>query len=165
MRASVLALLAALAMSCANTPSSSERTLLRGRIIAFKTSDRVAQVSSFAENIEEFILKEEKAGLSKDVPLRKIRYEHFGPSEITDADLEKAPLLELKARRASVCDETFGDFSSDRKADQGFAGKTVKQTEPITFVGPFRNFPVKSKDVLRCYVVQKGDLRILSGKD
>jgi len=136
----------------------SERQPFRGRIVAYRPVDRISQLPSFAPNKEVFLFKVD-TNHGTDSRIVKIEYEYFGLTNISEAMLDAAPLLTLKAKRDKSCDQSYDQFLSTapKLKQQGSDDVVVGGVE---FVENFKDLKIPPKRILPCYFLEKNDFHI-----
>jgi hypothetical protein len=135
-----------------------DRQPFSGRIVAYRLLDRISQLPSFAPNKEVFLFKVNTDQGTGESRIVKIEYEHFGITNISQAILEAAPLLTLKAKREKNCDQTYDQFlSTAPKLKQG--GSDDVLIGGVEFVENFKDLNIAPERILPCYALEKGDFR------
>lgn len=135
--------------------AGTSKTELRGRIIAYRPGDRVAQLASMVRNQEVLLFE---VNLGNKTKIVKINYQHFGESDITEQMLHKSPVFELKAKRTRNCDQSYKQFvdaaPSIRDSDSGEVA-----VGGVRFVGDQHDLPPGTQ--LVCFTLSDGDLHIV----
>jgi hypothetical protein len=135
-------------------------TTIRGRIIAWRQVDRVIQWASFAPNRELFLFQVESTKHSKRPTIFKIDYTHFGYTDITEAMLQQAALLTIRASREKSCDQSYGEFMSTAPVVREETSGSV-MLSGISFVEKFKGPEIEPDRILKCYTLQKGDFEVV----
>jgi hypothetical protein len=140
--------------------ASTRKSKFVGRIVAYRPADRISQVASFSPNEEVFLFEIEDGKTRKRPQIVKIEYRHFGITNISQETLEATSLMILKAKRNASCDQTYDQFVSTAPTlrEQGSENGFISG---VSFIEKFKDLRIASEEILRCYVIEKGDLQIL----
>ena len=121
---------------------------IRGRIIAYRPAERIAQMASFVANHETFLF--ERSGRPRR-EIVKLVFDHMGYSSLNPDSLTP---LTLTVTRVPKCDETYSSYSQNSPAfvDQDGNGGSVKG---VVFLPAFENVTLTPDQILKCYRIDR----------
>lgn len=160
-RLATLLVLSAIALSV--VAMAKQKPTIVGWIVAYRPIDRSRQATSTTLNRELFLFEVEDEKRDKNPSIVKIDYGHSGYSEVTEQLLQEALPLRVKVKRNSFCDQSYSDFLlSIPKGKDEESGMEVMNG--IAFVEKFTNIEIAPDFMLKCYIVEKGEIQVLGTK-
>ena len=136
-------------------------TTVKGRIIAYRPVDRVAQVISNSPNTEVFLLATEGPIQTTKPTILKINYVHFGFGDVTDDMLHNGKPLTMKVSRDPACDESYTHFVSTSRVMTTVNEKSGQRetSKPVIFTAGFNEASLAPDLNLQCYDLKDGNIK------
>jgi hypothetical protein len=161
-RIKILSLLSVIAFSV--VANAKQKPVITGRIVAYRSIDRVERVTTTARQEEFFLFEIEGRKQGIRPAIVKLDYEHPGDSEVTEQTLQRALPLTVAMKRSRTCDQSYSDFlSSIPTVKDEKSG--VEIMRGITFAEKFKKIELSPDLMLKCYVVEKGGIKIAGSAD
>lgn len=143
-----LKIVAAALLCCVVAGSMESKASLKGRIVAYRPADRLAQVVSFVANKEIFLFRVNGNGGR----ILKLVHVHHGYSDIKDDVLRGSIQISVVAHRDRSCDQTLESFEKDAPAVP-IQGDSSAVIEPIVFAD--KSLRLEKSYKLKCYVLDR----------